>query len=102
MTPLNVKPLITYTFEALRNSCSVQNSMVICSSDDPLILNCANTYYNDIFLHQRSPNLSRDTSSMHELVLTLEKHYNLAQPYDICILQPTSPLRTANDIDATF
>jgi len=102
MISLRGKPLIFYTLDSLKNSSFYNDSTIICSSDDQIILDYADTCLDNLILHKRSPSLSKDTSSLHELIISLSIEYNFSQPYDICILQPTSPLRTAEDIDAAF
>ena len=39
---------------------------------------------------------------MHSSILNLTSELKLPQVFDLCILQPTSPLRTADDINNAF
>lgn len=89
------KPLIAHTIEAARSAACVDR--VILSTDDAEIAAVAARYGCEIpFL--RDPTLATDTASSSEVVVdALER----CPGYDyFVLLQPTSPLRTAADVDA--
>jgi N-acylneuraminate cytidylyltransferase/CMP-N,N'-diacetyllegionaminic acid synthase len=96
------KPLIAYTIEAALNSKHI--SEVIVSTDDIEIYRIALSYgAKDTFL--RPSELATDTSlAIENYVYTLDRlkrefDYDVG---DFIVLQPTSPLRTAEDIDAAI
>ena len=99
---LNGKPLIAYTIEAALASTHI--SRVIVNTDDKEIASIAHELGAEIpFL--RPDFLASDTARSIDVfkhtIITLEKNYE----YDInelVILQPTSPLRCAKDIDAAI
>lgn len=93
--PLAGKPLIAYSIEASQSSKLIDSTYL--SSDDPEIisvavsLGCAVPFV-------REAHLGRDTTSSLDVVLDA---FDRLPPHDIWVLlQPTSPLRTADDIDA--
>jgi CMP-N,N'-diacetyllegionaminic acid synthase len=96
------KPLIQYTLEALGASKYVQH--VLLSTDDEEIAEfCARfgvgTHY------RRPPNLAGDAAPMiaaveHALQWYTAEHGK--RPDELLLLQPTSPLRTAADIDGAI
>ncbi len=99
ITNLNGKPLIKYTIEAAQNSTKLDK--IFLSSDDKEIINIAkecgiNSEYT------RPEKLATDKASTTDVVLDaicwLETHENYI-PDIVVLLQPTSPLRTADDID---
>lgn len=91
------KPLIAWTIEAaLKARCITR---VILSSDDDEIISVAKTHGCDVpFI--RPDVLASDEASTLDVVL----HAMEQLPgYDyVMVLQPTSPLRSAKDIDAAF
>lgn len=96
---LRGKPMIAYTIEAALSSKYITE--VIVSTDDLEIYNIALTHgATDTFLRPRE--LATDTSrAIDNYIYTLErlkKEYGLNVDKFI-VLQPTSPLRTAQDID---
>ncbi|QKI89568.1 cytidylyltransferase domain-containing protein [Thiomicrorhabdus xiamenensis] len=96
---LNGKPLVAWTIEAAIES-GVFDKIVV-SSDDPEILRVAKEYGRDrVSLHQRSDALSGDKITapqvLGQLLLELaEEGENFAQ---CCLLLPTCPFRSAQDI----
>lgn len=92
--PLGGKPLITWTIEAARGARAVDQ--VILSSDDEAIMAAA-TAAGCAVPFRRPPELATDEAGSIDVVL----HALDAVPgADIVVLlQPTSPLRTAADID---
>lgn len=91
------KPLIAWTIEASKKSKFITSTLV--SSDSDEILSTASIYCADIL--KRPTELATDISSS-EVVI---KHVleNTKEKYDyLVLLQPTSPLRDAVDIDNAF
>lgn len=97
--PLNGKPMIAYAIEVALASSHI--SEVVVSTDDPEIYKIALQYgAKDTFL--RPTELACDSSlAIDNYIYTLERlkreyDYNIEQ---FIVLQPTSPLRTVEDID---
>lgn len=94
---LNGKPLLAYTIEAARESGLFDEVMV--STDSMEYADVAKKWGANIpFL--RSDELSNDTASSWDVVKeVIEGYKNLGAEFDtVALLQPTSPLRTSNDI----
>lgn len=91
------KPLVAWTIEAGHESEHLDR--LILSSDDEEIMTVAEKYGCEVPF-QRPANLARDdTPSIDALLHALAR----VEPHDyVVLLQPTSPLRTAEDIDATI
>ena len=87
------KPIIGWSIEAGLQSQYIDK--VIVTSDDNEILNIAKQFGSDII--KRPEKLSSDTATSFDAIKhTIEN----IEPYDyIILLQPTSPLRTAKQID---
>lgn len=95
--PLQGKPLIGWSMAAAWASKHV--SAVAISSDDPEILAVAQAQGAGVML-ERPGALARDDSSSADVILHV---LDSMTAYDwIVLLQPTSPLRTAEDIDAAL
>lgn len=98
--PLLDKPLVAWVIEAALQASSV--SRLVVSSDDPGVLAIARAYRPGIAL-TRPPHLASDTAApilyvQHALdVLEIEERFDA-----VAIIQPTSPLTTPGDIDATL
>lgn len=93
------RPLIVYTFEATQGSCLLDR--VILSTDDEEIAMLGREYGIEVpFL--RPADLARDDTptlpAIQHAVRYLEETEDY-QPSYVVILQPTSPLRQAHDID---
>lgn len=95
-------PLLEYTVRALRAAESV--SGILLTTDDPEILadyrGC-----DDIFVVERPAQLARDDSKTSDAVAhALDAWASAGRPLPGALLlaQPTTPLRTAADIDAAF
>lgn len=95
--PAGGRPLIAWTIEAaLKSNCI---SRVILSSDDEEIIATALEYGCEVPF-RRPADLSSDTASSMDVVFHA---LDQVPGYDyVMLLQPTSPLRTAEDIDAAF
>ena len=96
LRPLGGRPLIAWTIAAAKAATSVDR--VILSSDDPEIIAAATEAGCDVpFI--RPAELATDTASMLDVV-----HHAVGQCGEghgwVLLLQPTSPLREAGDIDA--
>lgn len=92
------KPLIAYTVEAAKAAPSI--SRIIVSTDSLEIADTAQRYGAEVpFL--RPEELASDTSkTMDAVMYTLDKLAKQGETYDyLVLLQPTSPLRTAEDIE---
>ncbi len=99
---LNGKPLIAYTIEAALKSKCIDD--IILSTDDENIQFIATEYgARSPFL--RPPELATDdalaTDTYIYTIETMEEMTNTAIE-DFMVLQPTSPLRTAQDIDSAY
>lgn len=92
------KPLIEWTFQAVKQSKVLKD--VVLSSDSERAIKLAKDYDIEVpFV--RPQDLSGDNSEMREVVKhALEFMMESGREYtDIMILQPTSPFRSAEDID---
>lgn len=97
---LGGKPLIGWTIEAAQQSCAV--GRIVVSTDDANIADVARQWGAEVpFL--RPVELAGDSSPHIDVVCHaldwLELHEGYTPEY-VLLLQPTSPLRTAEDIDA--
>ena len=94
---LNEKPLIAYSIEvALKSNCFDE---VMVSTDSEKYADIARFYGANVpFL--RSERTSSDKASSDDAILEILDNYEkLGQIFDtFCLLQPTSPLRTVEDI----
>jgi N-acylneuraminate cytidylyltransferase len=90
------KPLIAYTIEAAKKS--ELFSQIIVNSDDPEILAVAERH--GVETYQRSAHLAKDSTTTDEVL----HDFLISQPHDthFCLLQPTSPLRTALHICQSY
>lgn len=99
--PLHGKPLIAYSIECAKNSKYIDN--VVVSTDSTKIAEVAEKYGASApFL--RPAELASDTAKSIDAIIHairwLEEH---GEKFDIFVLlQPTSPLRTAEDIDGAL
>jgi N-acylneuraminate cytidylyltransferase/CMP-N,N'-diacetyllegionaminic acid synthase len=96
------KPLIAWTIEAAL--LSPRLSRVIVSTDDDEIARMAQQWGAEVPF-MRPPELAQDDSPhilvVEHVIQWLEKHDN-ARPDYIMLLQPTSPLRAPEDIEAAI
>ena len=91
----NGRPLLAWTIEAARASKCLDR--VVLSSDDEAIMSVARSLGCDVPF-RRPDELATDTASSIDVVLHA---LDVVPGYDtVVLLQPTSPLRTAADIDA--
>ncbi len=97
LLPFRGAPLIAWTIEAARAATSIDR--LILSSDDPEIIETARSLGCEAPF-QRQAELAGDTAASVDVVLDAADRM---PGYDIVVLlQPTSPLRTAGDIEATL
>ncbi|WP_064606213.1 acylneuraminate cytidylyltransferase family protein [Photobacterium sp. J15] len=96
--PLAGKPLIQWAIDAAKEVASIDTVMV--STDCPEIAEISKQCGAEV-PYLRSAELSSDTASSIDVVLDVIRHYeSQGQVFDsILLLQPTSPLRTAADIE---
>lgn len=93
--PVNGRPLLAWTVDAARASRHIDR--YILSSDDPAIIDAARSLGCEAPF-QRPAALATDTATSIDVVLHA---LDAVGGYDVVVLlQPTSPLRTAEDIDA--
>ena len=96
------KPLIAYTIEAALKSRSLTHTVV--STDDEEIKNVSLRFGAEVPF-MRPPELATDLAlavpTVRHAVLTMETLKGLSYDY-VIMLQPTAPLRTAEDIDAAL
>lgn len=92
------KPLIHYTLEAALKSRKIND--IVISSDDKKIIEIAEKHPS-VRIHRRSRKLATDNSPVSE---TVKAVLNASEnSFDaIMILQPTSPIRTGEQIDSAI
>lgn len=98
---LNGKPMMAYTIEAA-NSCGIFDCVHV-STDSEKYANIARKYGADVpFL--RSQEMSSDTADSWDAVLeVLNRYKGLGKEFDmVTLLQPTSPIRTGENIKNAF
>lgn len=94
--PLAGRPLITHTIEAAQAASCV--SRLIVTTDDGEIAQVAKQHGCEV--HMRSPRLATDTTPMVPVLLdVLDSVVDVENVDIVLVLQPTSPFRTAEDID---
>ncbi|KAA0577998.1 acylneuraminate cytidylyltransferase family protein [Azospirillum sp. B21] len=95
LRPLGGRPMIAWTVAAAKASCHIDR--VVLSSDDPDIMAAAVAAGCEVPFIRPAPLAADDTPSaavVHHALTTLD------DPCEwLVLLQPTSPLRTASDID---
>lgn len=100
---LGGKPLICWTIESAVNANF--NSRIIVSSDDDEILKCAKKYEHvGVIPYKRNSDLATDESTTIEVIIDVIKSERESGrvPSVVILLQPTSPLRTSQDIIAAM
>lgn len=97
---LKDKRLIQYTIEAALD-CGIFE-MIIVSSDDMDILEIAFDYFDTKLIqpHKRPKGLADDEVEIRQVVRFILSVYGTGEEF--CVLQPTSPLRTAKDIIESY
>ena len=102
LAPLAGRPLIDHTVEAARASAHGLDLFV--SSDDQAILDHCRTLGLDVS-YVRPARLATDEAPMADALIHALDHLEArrgAAPEHVLLLQPTSPLRTAQDIDGAI
>jgi N-acylneuraminate cytidylyltransferase/CMP-N,N'-diacetyllegionaminic acid synthase len=96
--PFCGKPLIAHTIEAAKNSSSIDR--IIVSTDDDEIAAVSRAYGAEVPF-MRPAILASDTATSRDVLLHALGVLKSQKWTDenFCLLQPTSPLRTAEDID---
>jgi len=101
LLPLSGKPMIAWTIEAaLKAACIDQ---VVVSTDDGEIAEVASSYGAEVpFL--RPTELASDSATTEAVVSHAVERYEAGEDKftHVCLLQPTSPLRSSSDIDASW
>lgn len=95
---LGGQPLIAYTLQALAEARLVTDHIV--STDDPVIAKTAERFGGSV-PYLRPAHLAEDDSLVTDVVMDILSHTALSYEY-LLLLQPTSPLRVAADIDAAI
>lgn len=97
---LNGKPLVEHTILRAIESEHIDN--IVLSSDDEEILSLGKIF--PITIIKRSPELAEDQTPMKEVVLDVLRRFEEEGKKfsSFVLLQPTSPLRTSDDIDRTI
>lgn len=94
---LNGKPMIAYTIEAATETKIIDTLFV--STDSEQYAEVAKTYGAEVPFLRDKINATDKASSWDVVRESLKKYSQLGKEFDICILlQPTSPLRTSEDI----
>ncbi|MBD5225598.1 MAG: acylneuraminate cytidylyltransferase family protein [Bacteroidales bacterium] len=101
--PLAGKPLIAYSIDTAHEICrrrGLQPSHILVSTDSEEIASVAETYGAPT-IYRRPPELATDTAGSREMMLhAAEWAQSQGVDFDyILLLQPTSPLRTADDTE---
>ena len=96
--PIMAKPLLQYTFEAAKE-CGVLDQIMISSEDDE-ILHFADLHGIDT-RYRRPDRLGSDSANTVDVVLDVISWLDRLdeKPEVLVLLQPTSPLRSAEDIN---
>jgi CMP-N-acetylneuraminic acid synthetase len=94
---LGGKPILAWSIEA--GLASARVTRVLVTSDDPAILACARAQGAETLL--RPEELARDDTPTMPVLLHALRALSPAEPCTL-LLQPTSPLRTAQDVDGAL
>ncbi|KYK21451.1 hypothetical protein AYK25_03650 [Thermoplasmatales archaeon SM1-50] len=92
------KPLLAYTIESVKHSHHVNRFVV--STEDKNIAKISQSYDAEVII--RPSELARDESPTEEVIFNVLEQLRMKERYIpeiIILLQPTSPLRTTEDID---
>src|SRR5690554_6190155 len=101
--PLAGKPLICWTIEAALEA--KLNARIMVTSDDDEILAIARQYGSQgVIAYKRPDELATDTASTADVLIDAVKAEQAAgyDPKTLVLLQPTSPLRNAEDIQKAW
>ena len=92
------KPLIYWTLKTALKSKFIDD--IIVSTDSPRVKSISKNFKN-VIIHNRKKKLSQSKSKSEDAIIDIFKCYKFNHDYFI-LLQPTSPLRTVNDIDLSI
>ena len=101
LQPIGGKPMLVHSINAANNSKLVQRCVV--STDDQEIISVANEAGAEVII--RPPELSGDIIMPDAAIIHVLDYLVKTENYEpdiVVFLQPTSPLRIANDIDAAI
>lgn len=101
--PLGGKPLICWTIEAVLEA--KLNARIMVTSEDEEILAIARQYLNQgVVAYKRPEELATDTASSADVLIdaVMAEQAGGYDPKTLVLLQPTSPLRNADDIWAAM
>ena len=100
--PLAGRPLIAYSIDVARELCPEQDRIIL-STDDPTIADTARSLGLKVD-YMRPADLATDSSGSREVMLdAMDWADARGIAYDcVVLLQPTSPLRTADDVRAAL
>lgn len=91
------KPMLAYSIEAAIESCMFETVMV--STDSEQYASIAKEYGADVPFLRSIENSGDKAGSWDVVKETLHRYLDISKKFDtVCLLQPTSPLRTASDI----
>lgn len=92
------KPLIAYTLEAAKGSRYVD--YILVSTDSEEIAEVSRKYGGEVPFYRSSETASDTSKTIDAIVECLDKLKDMQKHFDVLLLlQPTSPLRTSEDID---
>ncbi len=94
------KPLLGYTIEAALGS-GLFGEHIYVSSDSDTILQAA-VSYPGVKIVRRPSELSEDGASLESVTLHLLREVASAEFADLCLLMPSCPLRTEEDVRASY
>lgn len=98
---MNGKPLLAYSINAAKESGLFEEIMV--STDSQKYADIAEKYGASVPFLRSAENSSDDASSWDTVIEVLRKYKEMGREFDtICLLQPTSPLRTKDDIIGAY
>ncbi|WP_033170451.1 cytidylyltransferase domain-containing protein [Selenomonas sp. ND2010] len=98
---MNGKPLLAYSIDAAKESALFEEIMV--STDSRQYADIAVEYGASVPFLRSAENSSDNASSWDTVLEVLGKYKEMGREFDtICLLQPTSPLRTGNDIVGAY
>lgn len=89
------RPLITYSIAAAKEAALIDR--VVVTTDDPEVAAIARAEGSEVV--DRPAGYAADDSPVIDAVLHALEALGIAQPAAVALLQPTSPIRTAADID---
>lgn len=99
--PINGKPMVAYTIESALESRYIDKVMV--STDSETYADIARKYGAEVPFLRSSKNSDDNAKSIDVLLEVIAKYEKKEQHFDsVILLQPTSPMRTSQNIDEAF